>query len=543
MPNDPRFDPNTPGWPNLAWPRTGPFGGPANPDYWTDPFTNQHTVAPVTPAPFSAAQLGAMAWHPPVFLPPNPFSPANIPASKWLTPLPIFLNSPSQFPPTIPAPRDDSPVDGPQGLFGGMPKMLTVSSAVNNPAIDENKGLLGAIERLPFAVPNQPSPAPFPEAQSTTVVGGSPRDLWGSPSADSAYPQPGVDTLTRSVLFNNVPAPWDPGASDRDPANLDHAAQRLGGAELPISKSGTPFVSPPPQLSITPEQWLAAARLLAPNTVDYFTKQLPPAPAFPPTPGKIPSSDNPYAPGAALEAATFLLAPLEGRLATSLASATRGVEMRAAEATLQAAKSVAGSPALASPAAQVLAGASGELSGNLTQEAFDRILAALRAAVASGNLSKEQAAALFQRANSVGEMGSAKSGVLLSSWLPSYDDETTHGLLITNEGNVVPLRSGPPRSFGNYPPSRHAEGKGAIWIRENGSTGGVVYHNNTDGTCGLCNSQLERLLPHKAVLDVVPPPGAIPKNSQAKVKPTWYVGDAAMPKLPPQVQQPDFFGE
>jgi len=60
---------------------------------------------------------------------------------------------------------------------------------------------------------------------------------------------------------------------DRDAATLDSIAQELGPSELPLSKSGTPFVSPPPQFSIVPQpieppQWLDVARFLSPNLVD-----------------------------------------------------------------------------------------------------------------------------------------------------------------------------------------------------------------------------------------------------------------------------------
>jgi hypothetical protein len=106
-------------------------------------------------------------------------------------------------------------------------------------------------------------------------------------------------------------------------AALDAGADELGEGELPRSKSGAPYAPPSfsaaPPLSFEPPGWLDIAHLLSPNIVDYFTKTLPPAPPFPATPGKIPSTDNPYAGAAALEAAAFLLAPLEGRIVGSLA--------------------------------------------------------------------------------------------------------------------------------------------------------------------------------------------------------------------------------
>jgi hypothetical protein len=618
------FDPSSdnPGWLNPGPRGDGPVGASSYPDYWTDPFINPRPTAPnpvaSAPAPFSAAQLGAMAWHPPIFLPPNPFSPENIPASVWLTPPPIFLNSPGQFPPAAPPPANDPPIDPSQGLLAGIVK-LAASAPMNAPPIDGLLGaigrlqtantealpsILGAIARLPSAAPtsvDNPSglfsrgplvplaggPLPYPLGSETeppsrfasgffsagarpavVPMPGMPSvaSTGGLPAPESLFPSfaqlqskfvasdPALDPSsslpvsppdgsatpvppTRSVLFNHSPATWDTGASDRDQANLDQTAQGLGASGLPISKSGAPLAPLPPVLSTAREQALYAAQLLSPNLVDYFTKTLPPSPPFPSTPGKIPSLDNPYALGAAFEAATSLLP--EDRIVGPVAGAA---EKSAAQAAVQAAKSAAGSPGLPRAAEQIAAGPYGNLGGTLAPDALVRIAAALRAAVDSGSLTREQAAVLLQRANPAGEGAAARLNGPLSAWLPKYDDETTYGVLITNEGNVVPLQSGPPRSFVNYPPSKHVEGKGAIWIRENGSSGGVLYHNNTDGTCGFCNAQLERLLPSNAALDVVPPTNAVPKNAKAMAGPTWYVGDSTMPKPPRPIRQPDLFG-
>jgi hypothetical protein len=131
--------------------------------------------------------------------------------------------------------------------------------------------------------------------------------------------------------------------------------------------------------------------------------------------------------------------------------------------------------------------------------------------------------------------GGSRIPAIISAALPKYDDETTYGVLITNEGDVVPLRSADPSSFyNNYIPAGHVEGKAAIWIREHGSTGGVLYHNNTGGTCGYCNSQIERLLPKDAELLVIPPADAIAKKRGATQDPTPYKGDNIMPQPPRQ---------
>ena len=75
--------------------------------------------------------------------------------------------------------------------------------------------------------------------------------------------------------------------------------------------------------------------------------------------------------------------------------------------------------------------------------------------------------------------------------LPPYDGKKTVGVLVTEEGNVVPLQSlktdqADPR-YANYFSATHVEGQAAIYIRDNGSAGGVVYHNNPNGTCGQCD--------------------------------------------------------
>jgi hypothetical protein len=113
--------------------------------------------------------------------------------------------------------------------------------------------------------------------------------------------------------------------------------------------------------------------------------------------------------------------------------------------------------------------------------------------------------------------------------LPKYNG-TTSGVLITNEGETVPLQSGPKDpAYKDYPASGHAEGKAALWIRQNGSSGGVVYHNNPSGTCAGCNSNLPTLLPEGTALTVVPPADVKKPNN------TWidtvrsYFGNSSVP--------------
>jgi hypothetical protein len=139
--------------------------------------------------------------------------------------------------------------------------------------------------------------------------------------------------------------------------------------------------------------------------------------------------------------------------------------------------------------------------------------------------------------------GPEKLQAVISAGLPKYQEgEPTYGVLVTNEGDVVLLQSAKRNPlYRNYVPSGHVEGKAALWIREHGSSGGVVYHNNTDGTCGFCNSQLETLLPKDAVLWVFPPQDAVAKDPWARQGPTEYEGNAAVPEPPAPNPQPDLF--
>jgi hypothetical protein len=112
--------------------------------------------------------------------------------------------------------------------------------------------------------------------------------------------------------------------------------------------------------------------------------------------------------------------------------------------------------------------------------------------------------------------------------LPEFDGKTTHGLLITNEGDAYPLQSGDPDPrYANYKAARHVEGKAALKIRELGSSGGIVYHNHPKGTCGYCQTHLEILLPEGATLLSVPPRGAVPKKRRAEARPKPYIGKPA----------------
>jgi hypothetical protein len=125
----------------------------------------------------------------------------------------------------------------------------------------------------------------------------------------------------RLGLLGALPMLWESNAASTDPgsnqAGSDLTAATPAGdlarAGWPLSKSGVPYIPPPPHPSISASQWLDLARMGIPNIVDYFTKPAPPPAPLPSTPGKIPAADaNPYAPGAIGEAANLATLLLSG---------------------------------------------------------------------------------------------------------------------------------------------------------------------------------------------------------------------------------------
>jgi hypothetical protein len=113
--------------PNSAQPAPGVQPTPPSPTSPIPPAARPDPLAAYWSL-IPASRAGAMAGHPPIFLPPNPFSPENIPASAWLTPPPIFLNSPGAFPLTAPTPPDDPPTAAAHGLLGGLANLQAATS-------------------------------------------------------------------------------------------------------------------------------------------------------------------------------------------------------------------------------------------------------------------------------------------------------------------------------------------------------------------------------------------------------------------------------
>ena len=86
--------------------------------------------------------------------------------------------------------------------------------------------------------------------------------------------------------------------------------------------------------------------------------------------------------------------------------------------------------------------------------------------------------------------------------IPDFDGKITWGILVLEDGTCITFSSGNANPmFSNYIPAAHAEGKAAIYMREKGIKHGVIFHNNTDGTCPYCNTMLPTLLDENSTFE------------------------------------------
>jgi hypothetical protein len=187
-----------------AQPNRGNPGRSNPPAARPDPLADYWSLIP-------AARAGAMAWQPPIFLPPNPSSHENIPASKWITPPPIFLNSPGQ--PLLP--RAAAP-GFPSIPTGG----LLDAPATNSP----RSGLLDALANLPSA-----EPAPLPWLQGPRFAAGAGGQSPTPPLFQNLGNLPSLPQSIASGDFRNV--------SDGDAIEGDNAGQS--------SETADPLFTPP----------------------------------------------------------------------------------------------------------------------------------------------------------------------------------------------------------------------------------------------------------------------------------------------------------
>jgi hypothetical protein len=538
-----------------------------------------------------ASRAGAMAWHPPIFLSPDP--------STWLPPTPP--NAFGQFPPGANA---FAPDFGLGGIPGGFGRAIAEQARANNPWAALANDVLGgnpkmaapsassdpmslaafgsfanlqlgaanaaAAASLPMSLRFLPSdPIGFQGARNFCGYAGN-DPLNSGDTTGFAARQPAIQTtppISAPLADASGSGPSDPDGASDTPAAVESQYYRRGQAEgfptqpspdvsLPPvrlvnesneeeEKFGSPFpdvahLKSDPSLFLNPfgERNSIAGRMGwgagTPGTalVPYRAGPLSAPPQAPQSPTRVlpPPFPRPASSPPASTPPAALPPPSPGRAATSPRTFGAPAPSELADTPGERSESDAGNRA----------GAGAAPRGPSSPMPIGRVGRSTTSSEPDWpKLTDEIADALITEPEKLPEIISAR--------LPKYDNVTTYGVLMTNEGDVVPLRSGGGNPlYGNYSSAGHVEGKAAIWIRENGSSGGVLYQTNPGGTCGRCNGQIRALLPEGARLRVVSPEDAVPKNKWARVTPPEYEGSSAPlkpPKSRPLAPQPDFFDE
>jgi hypothetical protein len=408
-------------------------------------------------------------------------SASGIGALAWPPTSSAFFGKPPQ-----PTPYELPPGLGDGGILGGIPKMLAAQkAAANDPWAAARDSIVGGFADPPLAADGLPINfgqggilGALRYLQPSTTVSQATPGFAGNPQPNAGNHQ----SLDPNSLVRLVADHSEEEQRKKEERQLETFDQRAFGTGHRLG-STAPFIIPPP------------GRTNAPPSPPQAAPQALQAP--PPSLRAAPAAPN--VPAEAVSSLASVGAPRPAPAAVPNAPATR-LNLFGEETPEPAAPSVKfGQPASLGPKWLPPTGG-------------------IRKALAEGS-GLQQA---------------------IRAALPEYDQDTTYGVLITNEGDVVPLKDGGTSTFySNYTPAGHVEGKAAIWIREHNSTGGVVYHNNTDGTCGFCNSMLTTLLPYKTPLRVVPPSNAVAKDAWDIDYPKEYVGNAAILKPP---RQRDLFG-
>ncbi len=115
--------------------------------------------------------------------------------------------------------------------------------------------------------------------------------------------------------------------------------------------------------------------------------------------------------------------------------------------------------------------------------------------------------------------------------LPQYDG-TTQGVLLLEDGTQIKFSSGKGNpNYVNYANNGHVEQKAAMYMNENNINNAILYHNNTNGTCGWCNNMTSTFLEEGATLTIVPPENAVANNSRAVIVIKTYTGNDKIPKI------------
>jgi hypothetical protein len=204
--------------PRTAPPAPSPQTNAANPAAFNRPPARLDPLAAYW-AQVPASRVGAMAWHPPIFLSPDSFSPQITeswarggPPAAFSIPLERFAPAASALP-TLP------PDFGTGGILGGIAKLAAEHARANDPWALPTGGILGGIPKLTAAY-----------ASSDAVSLAASRGLFGSladlqPADSSAQAAASGADTTPPIT---TPFPVGPGLGPNDPGGAGDTPEGLG---------------------------------------------------------------------------------------------------------------------------------------------------------------------------------------------------------------------------------------------------------------------------------------------------------------------------
>jgi hypothetical protein len=319
---------------NAPVPATAPPTAPPAPNPQPNPAASNRPPARFDPyaaywAQIPASRVGAMAWHPPIFLSPDSFAPQDTPSSARGGPPARFSNPLAQFLPAASALPTLPPDFGAGGILGGIAKLAAEQARANDPwALPEN-GILGGIAKLQ-------TNSPFPYEPSLPKVTNDPSDGADAFRAPQATPNglidpsvpPGLPEGFRTLAgFSADRSILDEGPAATNaayyPNPLDQilpcfvsnigcvgggGGNRGGGGDGPVGPRPPPLSAPrgpapePRTSSLSTSGTAAPAEPPAPPTqlpAPTSAPQPPPRPSPPPPAAPPPAAPPPTSPGQA----------------------------------------------------------------------------------------------------------------------------------------------------------------------------------------------------------------------------------------------------
>jgi hypothetical protein len=231
---------------NPLTPATPPSTAPRAPSPQPNPAASNRPPARFDPyaafwAQVPASRIGAMAWHPPIFLSPDSFSPQDTPSSARGGPPARFANPLAQYLPAASALPTLPPDFGTGGILGGIAKLAAAHAAADPVSIAASRGLFGSLANSQQAASNAPAVA----SSLPTSWRSLPLDAIGYQGPGNLYSYVGNDPVNRGDTTGfaadlqasqtttpiTTPFPVASGLGPNNPGGAGDTPERLGSRD------------------------------------------------------------------------------------------------------------------------------------------------------------------------------------------------------------------------------------------------------------------------------------------------------------------------